>query len=116
MNQTEIRDDKDMFEQFRSEYKSKRWRYWIRLMNLEKIEFKKVGRCYVHRTLVRTNASSSASAMQLKMKMETTLVQLTLRTARITTGLLVECQQDAMNNAPVNLMDAESTILHHHRL
>ena len=54
--------------------------------------------------------------MQLKMKMGTPPVQLKLRTARITTGLLAECQQDAMNNAPVNLMDAGSTILHHHRL
>ena len=116
INQTEIHNDKDMFEQFRSEYKRKRWRYWIRLVNLEKIEFKKVGRCHVHRTLVRTNTSSSASAMQPRMKMETPLVQLRLRTVRITAGLLAECQQDVMNYAPMNLTDVESTTLHHHRL
>jgi hypothetical protein len=43
-NQQKVLYDKDMFEQLRSEYRKKRWRYWIRLMNLDKIEFKKVSR------------------------------------------------------------------------
>jgi len=116
INQKEIHDDKDMFEQFRLEYKKKRWRYWIRLMKLEKIEFKKVSRCPVNGTLVRTNSFSSASATQLKMRVEIPLTQLGLKTTRNSPGLIAECQQDVMINAPMNPMDAESTISHHHRL
>jgi hypothetical protein len=41
-DQKDVHNDKVMFEQFRSEYRKKRWRYWIRLMKLGKIKFAQV--------------------------------------------------------------------------